>query len=123
MTLATGEIIDTLHALRERKRSLAKSLADTEKEFDALSEQLLIDFELHKTTQSRGSRASASKSETKRAEVKDWDAFNQYVLDSEAPFLFQRRILSNAVIELIDSGENIPGVAITPITKINLRTL
>ena len=80
-------------------------------------------YSAEETTLSRGSMASASLTESEFFSIEDYDALQEYVFDNEALYLFQRRLSSAAIKELIQNGEEIPGIKTFVRKDISLRKI
>lgn len=105
-----GEKIDRIYELREQKRefeSRAKELGAKIDELKGEVRQELDDMGTHSLT---ATRAQAIVTEQTVPKVTDWDALRDYIRDNEYEHLFQRRINSAAYKELVDMGEEVPGV-------------
>lgn len=55
------------------------------------------------------------------ASVEDWNAFYDYIVDTRAPHLMQRRVTQEALRELRAQGEEVPGVTFIEQTSLSLR--
>lgn len=122
--VAIGDMIDQAHGLREQERELNKQIAALKSQRDALEEQILDRMDNDKVDQLRGSKATASLSEQKVANVEDWDKVWNWIFRHKASHMVQRRIADAAFREFIDSNpKGIPGIS--PFTKrgINLRSI
>lgn len=113
-----GSKIDEMFELRERKRELNSELKDIEAEMRALEQDIIAELDAQDLRFSGGTRARATISESEVPTVTDWDAFYQYVIENEAPYLFERRVAAAAWRELQQAGEAVPGTE--PFTKRSL---
>lgn len=120
-----GTLIDKYHELREEKRKLEESVKPVTKAMEELQAQILAELENQGLPKATGHKASVSRAETVVANVKDWDAVYQFMVENEAFYLMEKRIANAAYRELMamtESGQ-IPGIE--PFTKVtlNMRTL
>ena len=115
--------IDKMFRLRERKRVLEAQVKAINAEIAECNDWLLRSFEEVGTSTARGSLASATMTETIVPNIEDWGLVQQYIMDNDALYLVHRRISAGPWKELMDTGEEIPGI--TPFTKrtISLRKL
>lgn len=123
MTDSLGDIIDSIHALREQKRGLEAEVKKVEDLYHAAEEQLLARFDAEGVTQSRGHAASCSVSVSVSGNVTDWDAFNAFVKKKGYFHLYQKRLSDPALRELWEQNKSIPGVEPFPKRRLNVRSL
>lgn len=121
--MTTGKIIDEMLVLRDKRYALDKESKGLKADYDALESILLSRMRNQDTQQSRSSTATATISETIVPTIKDWDSFMNYVKETDAFHLIQKRPSSTAYRELVQQGEVIPGLEPFTETKINLRRL
>ena len=121
--VTVGKAIDTLWALREKKRAKEAEIKVIEGEI-AISESILFErLDAEESTAGKGKSASVSITEATSFNIADFDAFAKYVAKTKYFHLFQRRVSEVAVREIFEQKGLVPGLA--PFTKrrINLRTL
>lgn len=118
-----GTLIDSIWASREEKRRLEVQVKEAETTIAELQTQLMERMEAEGTDKAQGSKASVSISKNVVADVQDWDAFWAYVIKKKYTHLLQRRVSDPAYRELLEAGQNVPGVE--PFTKraLNVRSL
>ena len=122
MTL--GQLIDDLKIRRDQIRDLQKTLDAAKEEYEHLERDIMAKLNEQGLTNSRSNLAIATITEQTVANVNDWDAFMDYVFTNDARHLLQRRIASRAALEeMEDNGDAIPGLAVTKLTKLGLRSL
>ena len=122
MTL--GQLIDDLKIRRDQIRDLQKTLDAAKDEYEHLERDIMSRLNEQGLTNSRSNLAIATITEQTVANVNDWEAFMDYVFANDARHLLQRRIASRAALEEIeDNGEAIPGLTLTKLTKLGLRSL
>lgn len=119
----TAEIIAELVKIRDRKRELAAEESELNERFDALKGTLIARMEEEGSTKVSSKLASVSLTETIVPQVDDRDAMNAWILETGNLYILQSRVASGAYRELVETGQEVPGV--TPFTKkdISLRAL
>lgn len=121
MTL--GQLIDDLKIRRDQIRDLQKTLEAAKEEYERLEHEVMSKLNENGLTNSRSNLAIATITEQTVANVTDWEAFMDYVFQNDARHLLQRRIASRAALEEINDNTEIPGVGLTTLTKLGLRSL
>lgn len=118
-----GSRIDTMYALREQKRELEAKVKVVEDEYKVIETELLEALEREGTSNGKGKHASASVSVSVVGQITDVEAMNAYIKRSGNFQLYQQRLSTLAVRELLETKGAIPGV--TPFNKVTLtlRTL
>lgn len=109
-TVSINTLIREARTLRDEKDVLNRQLKEVNKQQKVIDGRILhylTDEDLDKIS-AEGCTAIRSKKEI--ANVTDWDAFYEYVGTHNAFHLMQRRISSNAAVEMIDADEELPGV-------------
>lgn len=106
----TGSIIDTLFHLREQKRELESQVKEINGAMNDLKDELMNRYAAEETDMSRGKQASATLTKTDTFSIEDYDSLQDWVFENNALFVFQRRLSSAAIKELMESGEEVPGV-------------
>lgn len=115
---AIGAMIDELMELRHRKRELNDQLKELDEEYKALESRIMETMDREGTRLTASSRTRVSISESTVPTVTDWEAFEQYVKENDAMYLFERRVASKPWRELQESGERVPGTE--PFTRRSL---
>ena len=117
-----GDMIEELHQMREQIRSDEAALKELKKQFDekqwnviALMEELGLD-------QAKSNSATVFVAKDTLPTVKDWEKLTNYIKENDAHYLFQKRITQTAWKELIESGQEVPGVEPFEQTKLNMRS-
>jgi len=116
--LTLADLANDRDALRERKRELEAEIKLLEQALAA--NELAIIERLDEMGVSRFAvgKLSFSISENTVGNVEDWDQVHAYIRDNNAFHLVQRRLANAAYKELLDMGEELPGVV-----PFNKRTL
>lgn len=114
-----GKLIDKLDILRDKKRIAAAALDVVEKEYTALSEQLLDRLKTEGMDRATGKKATISISNVVVANIVDFDALTKYIKRTGYFHLLQRRVSDPAFRELLESKGIVPGLE--PFTKVKLN--
>lgn len=113
-----GEMIDELYNLRTKKSELNRQVELITEQYTALEAQVLEELQRQGTESARSSLATATVSESVVPNVTDWEAFYQYIIDTRQPYLLERRPSVVIYRDLLQAGEEVPGVS--PFTKTSL---
>lgn len=116
----------TADKLYKKTQDLAKANAkvkEIENEQREIQNELLAQMTSAGTDIVRGKLATVSISETTRASIADFEAFEKFVLRQKALQLFERRISSTAYREMRDhlGGKEIPGLTEFTQQRLNVR--
>lgn len=117
------ETIDRMYMLRERKRELEAEIKGINEKLNDYQMQLLQRYKEVGTVTARGKLASATKTEQVVPRIDDWSLVEQYVLDNDAVYLLHRRVAAGPWKELMDAGEEVPGIEPFTKTAISLTKL
>jgi len=114
-----GAAVDLLYKVREARKLLdAKSGAEKAQE-TMIEDAIFNAFDKSDLEGARGKLAQASISRSDVPTVKDWPAFEKYVIKSKALDLLQRRVSVEAFRERVGQGVQVPGIEI--FTKVRLH--
>ena len=118
----TGKMIDQLQTYKLEKATLAaqaKKVGERYDELDLLTQERLKE---EGSPSSSGMTARATVNEENYPIITDEDLFFKYVIENQALYLFQRRLVVSAFQEMLDAGEDLPpGIEIFTRTKLSLR--
>jgi hypothetical protein len=119
-----GEQIDQWDDLRRRVKEAETELVSLKSEakdlFDAIASNLdALGIEL---ARGRASGVSVFFTENDTAALDDPQAFGDYVVSSNQPYLYQARVSPKACLELINQGEVIPGVRALKVRKLSYKS-
>ena len=116
-----GSKIDQLRKLRTERLEHEKKAKGLKELEEVLVSEIIDSLDKEETTVggSRSNRASIIEEEV--ATIEDYDEFYEYVHSNEAAYLLQRRAAQVAIKELLESGEDIPGVKMLTKRKLSLR--
>lgn len=123
MAKKLDDLIDKMFLLREQirgldaqKKEVSTELTELQLEFQARCSEAGTDY-------ARGKLASASITEQVVPNIDDWGKVSEWILENDALYLVHRRISAGPWKELMDAGEEVPGIE--PFTKktVSLRRL
>ena len=132
--LNIGQLIDKLHAVREKRAELAAKDKPLEVEEKELRDMILAELAAQGTDEARSKKLKVSVTYNTVANVKDWDAFWDFILKGKGKYnhLLQRRVSDPAYRELVGMAENDKrlakalgeaGVESFVTAKLNLRSI
>lgn len=127
MKISPAETIDAAFELREIIREETRKTKEKSEILEVL-EDLTLNHMIAAGTEETplmsmgGMRAVATRSEEDMPSVENWEEFYKYCEENHATYLLQRRLNASGVMS-IHSVEPIPGVKVTPVTKLRLRKL
>lgn len=106
--LNIGQLIDKLHAVREKRAGLAAKDKPLEVEEKELRDMILAELAAQGTDEARSKKLKVSVTYNTVANVKDWDAFWDFILKGKGKYnhLLQRRVSDPAYRELVGMAEN-----------------
>lgn len=113
-----GATIDSMWALREKKRSLDAQIKTVEADIKLLETSMFELLDAQDTRKAEGKCASVSINESVVANVEDWDALWPWIAKTKNFHLVQKRVSDPGMRELWALGKVVPGTQ--PFTK---RTL
>ena len=118
-----GECIDRLFEIRNAKGELNRAKRALDDEKDEIEAHLLGKMKELGVESTKSKIASATISKSIVPHVDDWDAFYEYIVYTNSPFLLERRPSVTAYRDLLQAGEVIPGVSPFTEVSISLRKL
>ena len=124
----TTQDIETLYKLARQRKLMVNDLKETLKE-----EERVFNFLKHKILEALSALgldsskindvAIATRTRKTVANVKDWDAFYEWIHEQNVPELLQKRLLLSGIQEYFDRGETIPGVEDEEVFDLNFTVL
>lgn len=114
-----GATIDSMWALREKKRSLDAQVKTIEADIKLLETTMFELLDAQDTRKAEGQKASVSITEVVVGNAEDWEATWAYIAKNKFFHLVQKRLSDPALRELWALGKVVPGVQ--PFTKRNLN--
>lgn len=127
MKISPAETIDAAFELREIIREETRRTKEKSEFLDVLENLTLNHMEAAGTKEvplmsMGGMRAVATRTDEDMPGVEDWEKFYTYCEEKHATYLLQRRLNVSGVMA-IHTIDPIPGVKVTPVTKLRLRKL
>lgn len=119
--LTTADLIAKLVDIREEKRKIKAREKELNDEWRSLELEALIRLDDQGMEKASTKRGTISIGENILPQVVDWDAFGEHIIQNDALYLLQRRPAAAAYRELLESGEEVPGVEPYTQRSINLR--
>ena len=120
-TVPLGTLCDRLYELRESIKELTDREKELRQEFEAIHIELINRMDNEGTPRAGGRKASVSINETTYATIRDYDAFINYVKEEDAFHLLQRRVADASYREMLQIGEEVPGLEPFTRRKLNIR--
>jgi hypothetical protein len=118
-----GGLIDRLYELKQDKAELNRQIKHLDTTQTELEAQVLIKLQELGINSGKSLIASATISTSIIPIVQDWEAFYNYIKETDSLFLLERRPALTAYRDLAAAGEKIPGVESFTKTTISLRKL
>lgn len=118
-----GGLIDLAYnakALSSAVNRLSNRIKDAQKLLLTLAKELC---EKNGLDGAVGQNARLTLSEQEYPTVEDWGAVFQYMQDTNNFQILQQRLAATRVKELLDAGDTIPGISMTPTVEPQLRKL
>ncbi len=116
-----GNMADSFHALREKKRDLESQLKAVEREMSDKEAELMSMMDQSGVTKITGTQATISISESVKPSVENWEEFEDYIYKNKYLHLLERKASVTGCRELFDKHGRIPGVV--PYIQRKLRML
>ncbi len=110
-----GSLIDDMHANREARKHLEAQIKTLKSAYEEMELQLMDTMQEIDVSAVKGSKAAARISELTVPTIHDWNAAVEHIIATNSTHLLQRKINSVGYRELLNMGEDIPGVS--PFTK------
>lgn len=115
------EIIAKIVELRDKMSELNAQLDELKEQKAMAEESLMQSMAGLGMTQAGGPRGTATLKQVQKATISDWGAFEQYVIKSGNLSLVQKRISAPAYSELLEAGEEVPGVTVFTQYDVSVR--
>ena len=119
-TETLGELIDKLYQKRTERLALSKQVDAFKAEESDLRRLIIQRLQDVGLDSGRGSLATASITTDDQASVKDWEAFENYILEHKSFDLLQRRVSITAVRARWENSEVVPGVEKVTLSDLSL---
>lgn len=116
-----GDRIEELHRVREQVREQERCVKELKEEFDKKQWELMCQMEDAGLDQAKSDSATVFVSKDTVPTVKDWDTLTAFIAENEAYYLFQRRVSASAWKEMLEMGQEVPGIEPFEKPKLNMR--
>jgi len=118
-----GNLVANLNYLRLEKAELAARIRGIEKEYEELSAPLIDFLQQNGLNTIAPDNASATISEETYWNIEDQEAFEKWVYETNSLFVLQRRLSSTTINDLVNSGEEVPGLKSFTKTKLSIKSI
>lgn len=119
----TGAMIDELVQIRDRKRELEAEIKDLNERWDALKAKVMSRMDEEGSNRvSSANGGTAILTESIVPQVVDRDEASEYILQQGALHLLQFRINTGAFREMVEAGQEVPGIMPFKKREISLRS-
>lgn len=119
--ITTSAIIAKLVEVRDEKRRIGERDKELNDQWRSLEMELLVRLEEQGMKKASTEEGTASITETVLPQVTDWDAVFAHIKATDSFYLLQKRPAAAAFRELLDSGEEVPGMEPYVKKSISLR--
>ena len=117
----TGQIIDKLLKLRNRRLAASRKVENLRAEERVIEEDLVANLRSQKLEKASGKFGSFSYRVVPVGKVEDWDAFYKYIKRTGAFELLERRVAQKPLRERLEDTKSAPkGVVIESFVKVSL---
>jgi hypothetical protein len=113
-----GKIVDEMYKLKQERAEIDKKSRDLRALIVELDAEILARMDDEDMETSAGRAATARRSELVVPIIEDFDAFEKHVIENEALYLLERRPAAAPFRELLQQGEEVPGLR--PFTKVSI---
>jgi hypothetical protein len=110
MPASIGEAIDLLYQMRATRLERQKQIDEAQAQETALKQHIIANFDVINLEGAKGHIATASIKRSTQANVTDWVAFREYIVENGAWDLVQKRTSITGLKDRWDNKEVIPGV-------------
>lgn len=120
MTL--GQLIEELKSLKDQKEALNDQIKAINAQVAEVNEAILQKMDEQGLERGEGTSASVYINRSVKAEVIDFDAFGEYIIETNSLHLLNRAVNNAACRELFERGDTIPGVMPRQYRTLNIRS-
>lgn len=117
-----GSKIDQLHKLRDKVRAHEEHIKELNKQRELLEAEIMGDLDAQGLSKATGKLAAISITENVKPNVKDWDAFYEFIRKRKYFHLLERRPSVSGCRELFETKGSIPGVEPYVKRTLNMRS-
>ena len=116
-----GQTLEHLQQLREERADLKKRAEEFSAQIETTEALLLKVLTEQGLNSVQVGDYTATISSTDYGSIEDYDAFSEFVLNNDAMYLFQRRLMQKSIAELRLIEGEIPGIKFFKKNSISLR--
>ena len=120
--VTTAEIIAQMLVIRDRKREISAEEKDLNEAWDGLEKQLMRRMEEEGSTRVSSKLGTAILTEKIVPQTDDREAFEAWVLATGGLHMLQHRVNTAAFKEMIEAGDEVPGLSPFKKKDISLRS-
>jgi hypothetical protein len=117
-----SDLIDAKANNKQLMDGLNSDLKILKEEQDHIDFLLMQRMDADGLSLTKNDRAKVFITETTVAKVEDWDAFYEHILSNKAFELLERRPANKAYRDLLEIGEDVPGLSSNTLRRVNFRT-
>lgn len=118
-----GAVVDLLYTTRQTRLLEQKDINEYKATETALKEHLIAELPKSEATGTSGKLANARITTKPVPAVEDWDKLYEFVRKKKRFDLLQRRLNDEAVKEMWDRGEAVPGVGVFNAVDVSVTKL
>lgn len=104
------QLADHWYSLVETKRELEAQIKAITEQINEAKAKLDTQMEAAGTDIARGKLARVVRTEQLVPRIVDWGAVSEWVMENDGVYLLHRRVSSGPWKELLDAGEEVPGI-------------
>jgi hypothetical protein len=118
-----GPTVAYLNSLRLEKADLSAKIREIEKEYEKVSAPLIDFLTENGLNTIAPDKASATISEETYWNIDDQEAFENWVYETKSLFALQRRLSAATINDLVNAGEEVPGLKSFTKTKLSIKSI
>ena len=115
------ELIDAYVEQKALKESLNENIKKCNEKMANLEADIMEQMATAGISQAASDKASCSMREVKHPAIEDWNAFYNYVAETNQFELLHKRLSSQVFRERWEAGENIPGTTASSVWELSVR--
>lgn len=115
MNTTLSNLIESLSHLKLSKKQLELEAEDVAKSIAKVEDEIMKAMDAEGIVESKSAAGKVTLSESVVPQVEQWDVFAEFVLDTRALHLLERRPAILAYREMLSLGKPVPGIL--PFTK------
>lgn len=108
--LTTAEIVEKMVAIRDERRRISARDEELIEAWRSLELELMTRLDEQGMETASTKAGTAGINETTLPQVVDWDAFYDHIRETDSFYLLQKRVAASAYREILESGDEVPGL-------------